>query len=263
MMQVFVTTVQGFVYRLQWAISHHTEMSPSQMQAMLDKNVLIMLIISALLSLFIYWMVFKAKQKNLWTYCHFSKPRMSVILLAILLGLSFNLLFLMFDVITSFDRLFPDYGQVVEPLLSGGFGLTIMIAGIIIPVFEEILFRGIVFNRLKTCLPLTAALWLQGFLFGAYHLNILQGIYGMILGILAALVYEWFQSIWVPIAVHAAFNSISIFISRINNIEFIFRYGILFLIGSGILLGSTLYLLWKRRCLIIGLNDPTNLPGPA
>jgi membrane protease YdiL (CAAX protease family) len=243
-MQVLVTMIQGFVYRLQSTILHHHELSLNQMQAMLDRDVLIMLIISALFSLFVYWFTFKVSQKKLWTYCKFSKPRTVIILLSVLLGISFNLLFIMFDLETSFDRLFPDYSQAIEPLMSGGFGLTLIIAGIIIPIFEEILFRGIVFNRLKASLSMTAALWIQGFLFGVYHMNIFQGIYGMILGFIAALVYEWFQSLWVPIAVHVAFNSFSILISRLNNLESILRYGLFLLIGSGILLGSTLLILW-------------------
>ncbi len=248
-MQVLVTTGQGFVYQLQFMVFRHREISPEQIEAMLDRNVLPMLIISALLSLLIYWIAFRVRRRNLWTYCRFSKPGMSVILLAMVLGVSFNLLFLTFDMVTSFDRLFPDYGQVVEPLMSGGFGFTLMIAGILIPIFEEILFRGMVFNRIKTFLPVGAAIGLQGFLFGAYHLNILQGIYGMILGILAALVYQWFRSLWVPIAVHIAFNSFSIIISRIPNIEIIFQQGMLLLIGSGALLALTLFFLWQSHCV--------------
>ncbi len=255
MMQVLVTTGQGFVYLLQFMIFRHREISPKQIEGMLDRNVLPMLIISALLSLLIYWIAFRVKQKNLWTYCRFSKPRMSTILLAVVLGVSFNLLFLTFDMVTSFDQLFPDYDQVVEPLLGGGFGLTLMIAGILIPIFEEILFRGMVFNRIKTFLPVGIAIGLQGFLFGAYHLNILQGIYGMILGVLAALVYQWFGSLWVPVAVHIAFNSFSIIISRIPNIEIIFQHGIVLLIGSGALLALALFFLWQSHRAVFKLKS--------
>lgn len=249
-MQVVVTILQGFVYRLQWAFFYHTRLSPNHIQTLLDKNVLSMLIISALISLFIYWWLFKGKSKNLWAYCHFSRARMPIIGLALLLGISFNLTFMMFDFLTSFDRLFPDYSQVVEPLMSGGFVLTLIVVGIAVPAFEEILFRGILFNGLKTYLPLTTALLVQGFLFGAYHLNLLQGIYGMILGILAALVYEWFHSIWVPIAVHVAFNSFSIMMSRISTIQVIFQYGAITLTGSGLILGWVIYRLWKSYRMV-------------
>jgi uncharacterized protein len=245
--QVLVTAMQGFIYRFAWDIHHHSSINSTQMQALLEHSILYMLMGSALISLFIYARLYKRKEANLWANCDFSTIKVKIIGFAVLLGASFNLFFVMFDIITSFDRLFPGYEKIMEPLMGGDFILTLIIVGIIIPIFEEILFRGIVFNELKEILPFTLALLIQGFIFGAYHLNVLQGIYGMILGIFAALVYEWFHSIWAPISVHAAFNTLSIVMSKIANERIMSKYGPELLIFSGLILGVTIYWLSKIR----------------
>lgn len=82
---------------------------------------------------------------------------------------------------------------------------TILIA----PVCEEILWRGYVFNILRTrCRPIAAAAT-SGLLFGAIHFAVPQFLILSFFGFVLALAYERSRSLLMPIALHITFNAIN------------------------------------------------------
>jgi len=62
--------------------------------------------------------------------------------------------------------------------------LLILSTGIIGPIFEEMLFRYIFYNRLKKKYPITKAIIINSIIFGLIHINPINIIYAIILGIL-------------------------------------------------------------------------------
>jgi membrane protease YdiL (CAAX protease family) len=58
------------------------------------------------------------------------------------------------------------------------------------------------------------AIWISvivsSFLFGLIHGNVAVGLTGFLLGIIAALVYEYSKSLWTAIVVHSINNSLKI-----------------------------------------------------
>ena len=78
--------------------------------------------------------------------------------------------------------------------------------GILTPFIEEMIFRGIVWHRLRRGFsPLQAAL-ISAALFGAAHENILQGIYAFVMGMVFALGYEVTRRFEVPFLLHCTCN---------------------------------------------------------
>ena len=55
--------------------------------------------------------------------------------------------------------------------------LAILGVGIIGPIIEEIIFRGLIFNELKNIMPVSVVIIAQGILFGLCHFNLMQSIY--------------------------------------------------------------------------------------
>jgi membrane protease YdiL (CAAX protease family) len=51
-----------------------------------------------------------------------------------------------------------------------------------------------------------AANILQAVLFGIYHMNLIQGVYAFVLGIILGFTAEYFHSIWAAILLHACVN---------------------------------------------------------
>lgn len=98
------------------------------------------------------------------------------------------------------------YQNVADRQYSVVFGVGMVLFGLISPITEEIVFRGLVFNRMRRYYPILAAIVVSGVLFGAYHGNLVQGIYGSCMGILLAYTYERMHSFLIPCLFHAAAN---------------------------------------------------------
>lgn len=141
--------------------------------------------------------------------------------LGILLGIGLNLLLSILLNYINIEQIDPNYSKQMEQLLSSGnVVLGIITIGLIGPIFEEILFRKIIFNYLKVFSPVTAII-LQAILFGAYHINIIQFIYATIIGIILGFVVYWTSNLLPSIIIHCCINTISfvtdIYIIDINN----------------------------------------------
>ena len=74
------------------------------------------------------------------------------------------------------------------------------------PIYEEILYRRIIFEYLKKNYNIVLAVILQALVFGVAHGNIVQGIYTFILGVPLALVYMYSKSLLGSIILHMVFN---------------------------------------------------------
>ena len=77
------------------------------------------------------------------------------------------------------------------------------------PASEELIFRGAVMDRLKIAFPFWLANALQAALFGLYHMNVVQGIYAFLLGMVLGLVGDVTGSIFATILTHIIFNGTS------------------------------------------------------
>lgn len=82
------------------------------------------------------------------------------------------------------------------------------------PVGEELLFRGIIYNCLKTTSGKLAAMLMAAVFFGIYHGNLVQGVYGFFMACLMIYGYEYFGDFKVPVIMHAAVNMISYLLSN-------------------------------------------------
>ena len=84
------------------------------------------------------------------------------------------------------------------------------------PLAEELFFRGLVYRALSEIWSPTLAIFVSGFLFGAFHLNLSVLIPFTILGMLLAWGFRASGSIWVPIAAHFTINSVSFTVTVIG-----------------------------------------------
>lgn len=98
------------------------------------------------------------------------------------------------------------YQAVVEDQYSALLPVGLICYGVITPIAEELLFRGIIYNKFKGYLKLLPSLVVSSALFGMYHGNTVQGIYAFVLGMLIAYLYEYFADFRVPVAVHMLAN---------------------------------------------------------
>lgn len=136
-----------------------------------------------------------------------------------------------------------DYQEVAQRQYGVAFGIGLLLYTVVSPLAEEIVFRGVIYNRLRRCLSgmedaaysigspggegqisqedtagsrrgQVAAVVTSAVLFGIYHGNLVQGIYGCCMGILMAYLYERTHAFFVTVLFHAVANGVVYLIAQ-------------------------------------------------
>ena len=102
------------------------------------------------------------------------------------------------------------FQQNSEVLYSAAFPVQIICLGIIVPLAEELMFRGVMFKRYRELGSFLQAGILTAVFFGFMHSNSVQLIYSVLLGIFLAYMYEKFGSFKAPVLLHITANLASI-----------------------------------------------------
>jgi membrane protease YdiL (CAAX protease family) len=84
--------------------------------------------------------------------------------------------------------------------------LGIILYGIVSPIAEEIVFRGVVYNRTKRFYSIPTSIIFSAMLFGVFHANLPQLIYGTLMGLLLADCYERNKCFAAPVVFHLTAN---------------------------------------------------------
>ncbi len=102
-------------------------------------------------------------------------------------------------------------------LLAGTPGwLIVLIVGILGPMNEEFLYRGVFYHSYKGTGRVLAAMFMSSFLFGLMHLNFNQMSYAIVVGILAVLLIEATGSIASSMIFHGCINTYNVVLMLIQ-----------------------------------------------
>ncbi len=116
----------------------------------------------------------------------------------------------------------PSYQEVAELQGDIPIWLGVLSYGILAPLGEETVFRGVVYGKLKKISNVPIAALLSGLIFGLFHGNLVQAVYATVLGVVLALVYELYDSIWFPMLFHGIANLFVYFMIDLTGIGGIF-----------------------------------------
>lgn len=78
--------------------------------------------------------------------------------------------------------------------------------GLIKPVQEELVYRGLVYGRMRRYFSSAVAIPVSALVFGAIHGNLVQLLYGALMGIFLAWSFECFKSLKASVLVHSSAN---------------------------------------------------------
>lgn len=108
----------------------------------------------------------------------------------------------------AFPSWLEDYLELMETSgLSGDVPLLMMIYSVLLaPISEELIFRGVTYKLARRAFPFWIANIIQALLFGIFHMNMLQGCYTFILGLVLGYICEKGGSIYHVILFHFLFN---------------------------------------------------------
>lgn len=117
---------------------------------------------------------------------------------------------------------FPDVFKEYQKLMEGvdinvlPAWATLFIVAVWAPLAEEIVFRAMIFRTLRRGFVFWPAAVLSGIAFGVYHMNLIQGVYASLMGILLAYIYEKTNSLLGVYLFHLSFNLMNYGISYIQ-----------------------------------------------
>ena len=94
--------------------------------------------------------------------------------------------------------------------------LVVLVVGILGPMNEEFLYRGIFYHSYKGTGRVLAAMFMSAFLFGLMHLNFNQMSYAIVMGIMAVLLIEATGSIASSMIFHACINTYNVVLMLIQ-----------------------------------------------
>lgn len=117
-----------------------------------------------------------------------------------------------------FPEVFKEYQKLMEGVDINVLPAwaTLFIVAVWAPLAEEIVFRAMIFRTLRRGFALWPAAVLSGIAFGVYHMNLIQGVYASLLGILLAYIYEKTNSLLGVYLFHLSFNLMNYGISYIQ-----------------------------------------------
>ena len=174
-------------------------------------NVNLMMVISVVLALFTYWIIFIARKKSFGAEINAVKPRGEhLVLLTIPVGILAQLaLSSTMSLLPIPDAMLDEYSNMFALTKQGSVAWEIIATVLAAPICEEVVFRGLVYSRLKKGMPKWAAILIQAVLFGLMHGQALWITYAALAGIGFALAYDAFDSVLAPMLLHIVFNASS------------------------------------------------------
>lgn len=114
--------------------------------------------------------------------------------------------------VNAFSMLFVDneVAGLQSYMLSVPWWQILLMVGIIGPVSEEFVFRGVIYHGYKTSQRFVGSMLLSALLFGLTHLNFNQMSYAVLVGIVSVLLLEGSGSIFYSILFHICINTTNV-----------------------------------------------------
>lgn len=160
-----------------------------------SKSILI-IIITCLIFIPILYKIFKKyKKENNFKLKNMVLP----ITLGITISLTYNIILFYLNNLFHFTNVF-EVGTL--PIIT-----QIICSGICGPILEELVFRGIVYNKLKKFNKVKTSMILTSIIFALFHTNTVNAIYAFIVSFILINLYEKYKTLKAPIIMHIALNT--------------------------------------------------------
>ena len=218
----------------------------------IDQNVPLVIIAMFALTVLVYALIFRLQKKSLLKTCNFSKYKLKSAVCGSLMA-AFGAIGLLGIVSLSYIKTsFPVLEWYINTFYNCPSPLVFVILMlVIIPVLEEMIFRGTVFNELKDKMPLAIAIILQAVIYGIVQFNIPVGVFAVICSIIYCIPYAWTGSLWASITVQIVGAMVMLAVRRTELIKMMGKLGdpglIVISVIAALCLTGSIYLLRKSE----------------
>lgn len=162
-------------------------------------------LVAGLVTLLIFWLVFLIRRKKFANEVCIRKIPVKGILPVALIAACFNVITSVVVSYFPWPQSWIDSYAANSSSIDGSL-MSWLVAVLMAPVLEEIVFRGLMYTRLKKGLPVIAAAIITSLVFGIAHGTIIWAIYTFSFSLVLIWVFEKFQSLTACIVLHMAYN---------------------------------------------------------
>ena len=102
---------------------------------------------------------------------------------------------------------YQEYQETMDQMTAGkSMWFLLICMGVIAPLAEEIVFRWLIYLRLRDYMRIGFAMVISGMIFGIYHGNLVQAVYASLLGIVFAYILDISGCLWSSVLLHMGAN---------------------------------------------------------
>lgn len=214
---IIIGVIKGFEAGLAGNLTPDPEQINLAVQETMRIHLPIALIFSAVLAALIYYFICRGRKQNIIEVCSFNRTSVksaAIFLFSGVVMLFFNgsLNTLIYESGYLKDS-FQQLESTFAPFYEGNFLLSLISISIFVPLIEEIMFRGLIQSELRKHMSVAPAVLIQAILFGLYHMNLIQLIITVLMGIFLGFLTVWTKSILGAIIIHSVNNAFSFFLA--------------------------------------------------
>ena len=222
----FVTQlIVSFVYGTIWSAKKTAELMAAgetvdamalteQLATQIMDKATEMIFWAGIIALIIYWIRFAVRKKNFFKEVQIKKIVTNGILPIVVTALSMNVVVSVVISSIPWPQEWIDAYMTNSASIDGSL-MSWLAAVVMAPLLEEIVFRGLVYTRLKKGMPAIAAAIVASLAFGLCHTGIIWMIYATALGLVMTWIFEKHQSLTANILFHLSFNLMGQILSMI------------------------------------------------
>jgi len=185
-----------------------------QLMAQIMDKATEMIFWAGVMTLVIYWIRFAVRKKNFLKEVEFKKVPVKNLLPVIILAPCANVVLSMVMSYFPWPQGWMEAYMENSSIIDGSL-MSWLTAVVMAPLLEEIVFRGLVYTRLKKGMPAIAAAIVASLAFGLCHTGIIWVIYATALGLVMTWIFEKYQSLVANILFHLFFNLMGQILSMI------------------------------------------------
>ena len=192
------------------------------------------MLIGAILTLLIYFIIEKIKKTSLAKETDMKMvtgKQMGLTVVGALGGMFF--LNFMLSILPIPADLLGDLSSGMSSLTSYPFWLALLVNAILIPILEEVVFRGYLFSRLGKAMPAVVAAVISSVVFGLCHGGLVWAIWAGITGLIICVVRVKSGSIIPGIVFHIIMNTYGMVVSYFPVLEKLTNTGMCILTAVG------------------------------
>ena len=219
----------------------------SNVTASLGDKIYMVTLISSILTLVVLIVMFLVRKKNPIKEVQISAFKAGFILPVILVAVSTQLLLAAIMSFVPFPQTAIDsYINNISLVTNKISVLSLISVGVLAPITEEVIFRGLIFSRLRRGMPVYVAVIIQAVLFASLHVGIVWMLQVFVMGVIFALMTLKLGSIIPSIIAHMAVNVAGVLLNTLMPDELSDMTGYLILAVCAVVFVVSMFIMMKK-----------------